>query len=322
MLLSLTNILPNSIKENYNYCNNFFTYFVPFAYTILWIVSCISPLFIVILWSCNFMFTSLLLTFLPLIFNYIPQKYDLRSDNFKQSISSYIDKFYNIEYIFPENLQLSEKNLFCMHPHGIYPQGWICIAFKDKFHNFTFCISSILYSIPIVRTICRFFSKINSVNKETMKDLMNSKKNIALLPGGFEEATIHCSEKDRIYIKKRTGFIAYAMKYNYSITPAYCFGERNTFYNVQGFWDFRLWLNKFYIPAVIPWGNFILPIFPKRTKLKIVIGEPIKIESNMDIMNSKEVEYYHQLYIKAIQDIYDKYAPEFYGEDYSRLEIW
>ena len=68
-------------------------------------------------------------------------------------------------------------------------------------------------------------------------------ENLALSPGGFEEATI-TGRLDRVYIKKRTGFIKLCLKYGYSVVPVYVFGENRLFSNVQGWWKLRLWLNS------------------------------------------------------------------------------
>jgi 2-acylglycerol O-acyltransferase 2 len=44
-----------------------------------------------------------------------------------------------------------------------------------------------------------------------MKNIMKTGKNIILLPGGFEEATITSPKELRVYIKNRKGFIKYAI---------------------------------------------------------------------------------------------------------------
>jgi 1-acyl-sn-glycerol-3-phosphate acyltransferase len=75
------------------------------------------------------------------------------------------------------------------------------------------------------------------------------------IPTGFEEATIHSDEADRIYIKNRKGFIKYAIQHGVALVPVYVFGEKRTFSNLQGFWGFRLWLNSFGVPGVCPLGR-------------------------------------------------------------------
>ena len=48
---------------------------------------------------------------------------------------------------------------------------------------------------------------------------MQEGKKIALLPGGYEEATITVEDELRVYINNRKGFIKYALENNYAIYP-------------------------------------------------------------------------------------------------------
>ncbi len=46
-------------------------------------------------------------------------------------------------------------------------------------------------------------------------------KNISLVPGGFEEATLTDINSEKIFIKERKGFIKDALKYGYKVHPIY-----------------------------------------------------------------------------------------------------
>ena len=54
---------------------------------------------------------------------------------------------------------------------------------------------------------------------------MKQGKNLGLVPGGFEEASLTNNDKEQIYIKNRKGFIKYALQNNYTVYPTYNFGE-------------------------------------------------------------------------------------------------
>lgn len=79
---------------------------------------------------------------------------------------------------------------------------------------------------------------------------MKKGSDIAILPGGFEEATLYRYNRHRIYIKKRTGFIKYALQYGYYIIPTYTFGEELNYYNFTKFYSLRLFLNRYQIPGM------------------------------------------------------------------------
>lgn len=91
---------------------------------------------------------------------------------------------------------------------------------------------------------------------------MKKKKNLVLIPGGFEEGSITQFNKDRIYIKCRKGFIKYAIKYGYTIYPVFTFNETKTYSTIDILLNFRVWLNKFKIPGTLYYGLYGYPLAP------------------------------------------------------------
>ncbi|CAM9488198.1 unnamed protein product, partial [Heterosigma akashiwo] len=57
---------------------------------------------------------------------------------------------------------------------------------------------------------------------------MEKGESFGIIPGGFEEATISKLGAQRVYLKKRKGFVKYALKYGYALVPVYTFGESDT----------------------------------------------------------------------------------------------
>ena len=72
-----------------------------------------------------------------------------------------------------------------------------------------------------------------------------------MLPGGFEQATITCIKENRVYIKSRKGFIKYALQHGYFVYPTYSFNENKLYWTLDKFLNFRLFLNKIKMVAVI-----------------------------------------------------------------------
>ena len=62
--------------------------------------------------------------------------------------------------------------------------------------------------------------------------MMKRGENLALIPGGFEEASITSSDKITIFIRK--GFIKFALKYGYNLYPTITFGEEKAFKYLEG----------------------------------------------------------------------------------------
>eukprot|EP00542_Grammatophora_oceanica_P005048 CAMPEP_0194062392 /NCGR_PEP_ID=MMETSP0009_2-20130614/77441_1 /TAXON_ID=210454 /ORGANISM="Grammatophora oceanica, Strain CCMP 410" /LENGTH=159 /DNA_ID=CAMNT_0038714127 /DNA_START=1 /DNA_END=480 /DNA_ORIENTATION=- len=155
--------------------------------------------------------------------------------------------------------------------------------------------------------------------------MKNLREHLALPPGGFEEATLSCQTQDRVYIKKRAGFVKLCLQHGYSIVPVYCFGERQTYWNLQGFWNFRLkQLNGMGIPAVVPWGSVGMLAKRKNVRMLIVAGEPIRCPK-LESPTKLDVERWHKTYMAALVKMFDEFKVDAYGEvagKTAKLELW
>ena len=144
-----------------------------------------------------------------------------------------------------------------------------------------------------------------------MVNYMKKGMDMALPPGGFEEATISTTVKDRVYIKRRVGFVKLCLQHQYDeIVPVYCFGEKDTFWNVQGLWHLRVnILNRMSIPATVPYGMFCLPLLPKRSEggLHVVAGEPIKLPKLEGEIKREDVAFWHGKYVEGLTKLIQDY---------------
>lgn len=95
------------------------------------------------------------------------------------------------------------------------------------------------------------------------------------VPGGFEEATITSHKEYRIYAD-RFGFIKYALKYGYNVSPIICFNENRGYKTTDVFLNFRLFLNRFKFPACLFFSRFfILP--EHNVDAVVLIGSKMKM---------------------------------------------
>lgn len=93
----------------------------------------------------------------------------------------------------------------------------------NPFYNQVMLASRMMLITPIHGFLLRLWG-FESVNKENMVRHMKNGKNIGLIPGGFEEATLSTASAFRIYIKNRKGFIKMALQYGYKISPVLTLG--------------------------------------------------------------------------------------------------
>lgn len=196
------------------------------------------------------------------------------------------------------------KRLFCIHPHGIYTLG--ALALPDHVPEVRLCIAPYLYHFaPVFRVVAELLGvKLGSTGPRDLKRLMEKENSpMAIVPGGFEEATVTCRFTDRVFLKTRAGFIKYALRHGYDLVPCFTVGDSDMFSNPQGAWKFRWWLNGLSIPAVLPWGFPVLPLLPKRVHVKLAIGPPLHMP-HIENPTREEVEKHRKRYVAALQATY------------------
>lgn len=207
-----------------------------------------------------------------------------------------------------------DKRLLCYHPHGILCCGWsingtICPELFDS--KIAYLGADALFYMPFVSDMLSWYS-CGPATKGNMKRLMAKGTNCALLPGGFQEATLYRSGRHRVYLKKRAGFVKYALQHGFKLTPVYCFGEEKTYWAFSWLQEKLIFLNKFNFPTVIflgKWGTFVPD---PSAELHTVVGPPLQLPT-IASPTKEEVAEWHGKYVKALEELFlrhrDKYAP-------------
>jgi Diacylglycerol acyltransferase len=224
-----------------------------------------------------------------------------------------------------EQQQQQTPTFYAIHPHGCFCMGWGQLFCHDVMQNVRFCFSPALYASPFFRLFSRCTGNPGSASKHDMQSYFASCQDIALPPGGFEEATLSCMTQDRVYIHKRTGFIRLCLQYGYTVRPVYCFGEKSLFWNIQGMERVRLALNRYGIPTILAWGQVLIPVLPKRNgHLYIVCGAPITLPKITNPTKA-DVQKWHATYMTELVKLFEEYKEAAYGSEIAKttkLELW
>jgi len=215
--------------------------------------------------------------------------------------------------------------LYAVHPHGIFSLGWASLFLHPSLSSVTFCFSPFLYYSPFFRLYARLVGRPGRADKDYMLKLMRAGQHQALIPGGFEEASITSGgEADRVFIKSRAGFIKYCLQHGVVVCPVYAFGEKSLYGNVQGGWALRFAMNKQGLPAVLPTGRHpLLPLLPRAGPLHVVVGSPLVL-GKIDKPSAEEVAAAHAAYMQSLVALFDRHKVRVYGEAAERrsLEVW
>ena len=215
------------------------------------------------------------------------------------------------------------KTMVALGPHGILTIGWQTLVSSREYADkgFKWLVAEILSSIPFLSDI-NTWSNIVDCGKKNMVEIMESGCNIALIPGGFEEATLYKRNRFRLFIKDRKGFVKYALQYGYSIQPCFVFGEEKTYWQLDMgdyFEKVSLWLNHFKIPTTLFIGKFLfLP--DNNVDINVVVGKDIKVPK-IEKPTKQDVDKYHAEYVKAIEHIFNKYKSRFDVPEDAVLEL-
>ena len=303
----------------------------------VWILSFGTPVFLYYAFRSQQYLASFIAIALITI-SYVPWKKGLISNLVNKFIAMtpYFFKKYTILFIgksLPEedNDEDGKTNpkpkIYGLHPHGAFCLGVIGLfASPPMTAKVRFVFAPALYASPFFRLLARLVGRPGPADKASIIKYMKRGEDILIPPGGFEEATLSSTKHDRVYIKKRVGFIKLALIHGYDVVPVYVFGENRTYFNVQGNWKMRLKMNSMNIPAIFVWGLSFLPLLPKRDKdgMYIVAGDLLELPK-IENPTREEVKLWHDKYIAALVKVFEDHKCDAYGQEEgqnSKMELW
>ncbi|GAB5372364.1 hypothetical protein AAMO2058_001658800 [Amorphochlora amoebiformis] len=195
-------------------------------------------------------------------------------------------------------------------PHGVFPVATILIAtyfdehydhYKSMGRSIRGITASVLFYIPWVRHFMAWLGALPATKKNFI-DAFESAGSCSVLPGGIAEMFLVNPHEERIYFKKRFGYIKVAVESGVDIVPVYHFGNSMTL-NVLGRSDFIRYLSrKLKASLVLPYGKWGLPI-PFRQQIVTVVGEAIPVVKCVN--PSKElIRYYQRKIERSIRKLY------------------
>lgn len=217
----------------------------------------------------------------------------------------------------------AHRKLYCVHPHGIMTFGVFVFHAAVEPHA-RLCMGPFLYhAAPLFRIAAELSGiKCGSAGKSDFLSYMKADDTpLALVPGGFQEATISALGHERVFLKHRKGFVKYALQYGYDLVPCYTIGESDLYANPQGGWKWRFGLNNLGIPAVLPWGHFILGLLPRRgVSITLVVGETVDLP-RIQRPSAADIDKYHARYVEALKAAY-LWAKKGTQSENRPLEVW
>ena len=132
-----------------------------------------------------------------------------------------------------------------------------------------------MLNFPFIGGLLRLWG-VQSVDKANFIRLINQKKDIGIVPGGFEEATLTTPNQLRVFINNRKGFIKYALQNGYTVRPVLIYNEHKAFQTLDGFYNLRLFFNKLKLPGVCYWGGDYVLFLKTNIEMITIVGKGIR----------------------------------------------
>ena len=124
------------------------------------------------------------------------------------------------------------QGIFAFFPHGVNSDfrvlmdGPMYDEFADVYKQAPgrTLAASILFKLPGIRYLCLATSCVDA-GRPTAKRCLRKGLSLLLCPGGQDEQIETIYGRERIFLKRRSGFIRLAIEHGVPVVPCYCFGS-------------------------------------------------------------------------------------------------
>ena len=204
-----------------------------------------------------------------------------------------------------------QRTMYCYHPHGLFSIGAALLAADliRRGEKVAFVTSSHMRWFNPLAKIMMDLAGIEIVGAtatEVQAAMRKGERSLILVPGGYEEAVFTQKGFERLFLKTRLGFVKYAMRYGYTLTPVYAYGENDLYACISIASRLRDWFAAYKIPLMVFYGHSAMPLMPNRTPLKIIVGEPVVVRRIQE-PSSPQLHDAHTKYVETLSDLYYRY---------------
>jgi hypothetical protein len=223
--------------------------------------------------------------------------------------------------------------IFAFFPHGvnsdfrILMDGMMYSAFSkvwSKAPGRTLA-ATVLFQLPGVRGLSLATSCVDA-GRSTARYCLSKGLSLMLCPGGQDEQVETIAGRERVFLKRRSGFVRLALVHGVPVVPAYCFGSSDIYHTSRLLHGLRVWLVR-NLRIAIPLysgrlGMFAYPTpkgFPLQVPQNIVFGDPIRFEQVAE-PTKEQVDAAHQQFIAALTALFDDHKAT-YGYASRTLEV-
>ena len=251
-------------------------------------------------------------------------------------------QYLNLRLIFDQSLthadaQPHAKFILAVFPHGsnadyrILMDGLLAEPFPNTFSKLRTLAATVLFRIPVVRELSLWTSCVQA-SRSVAHRLLQRGRSLLVLPGGQAEQLRTVYGRERVYLRRRKGFIKLAMQHGVPVVPVYVFGCSDYYQTSNLFLSLRLALLKYTgiaLPMAFGWKGHLL--CPKPVDTTVVLGKPLQFafvdnknhnEGNKVLLpsESEQIDDAHEQFCQALTELFDQHK-EALGYGDRQLEI-
>lgn len=224
----------------------------------------------------------------------------------------------SIEYDFgdDEPVFADAPHILCCHPHGLFSLSVFAnLIFKPVVPlDYRVVTLAINFLVPFWRDALLSMGFVDG-NRETVAELLQSGKSVAIVVGGAEEALDARPGTNDLTLGTRLGFVRLALEHGANLIPVFSFGENELFSqvmpnppgsNLRAFQEWGKEMLGFSLPLAS--GRWGLPV-PFRRQITTVVGRPLVVPK-MPQPSMENILAVHGQYVQCLQELYDRHAPQ------------
>lgn len=216
------------------------------------------------------------------------------------------------------------KFILAMQPHGVISFTSLCswVAAPPEFKVIKSAVASAILRVPILKNVMGIFY-LTSASGDNIRQILREGQGldgcIVLYVGGMAELFKSSRKEERLYLKKRKGFIKVALREpGVDIIPVYLFGNTSVLTVVKTGILADL-SRKLQVSLTYFWGKWMLPI-PRDEKLIYARGKPLGLPY---IPNPKieDINEWHDKYCQEVTRLFDSYKEKLPAYKHKKLII-
>ena len=137
-----------------------------------------------------------------------------------------------------------------------------------------------------------------------------SKRDLGLVPGGFEEAALAHPGTNELWLMPNLGWVKHAMRGGHGVVPVFSFGETEFMPQWRGHLLQRArFAGRTRIPMTVP-----ARLLPTRHPVAFVVGAPVWFPHIQDPTKA-QLQECHGRYVAAVRVLYDKHKAAYGAAD-------